>query len=79
MIDYTTHLQVPGRIADRHAEARARRFEAEAAAPGGRADRALWLTDRVHAIRSSAGAVLNRVHPTGVRPGSTLTPTRNRA
>lgn len=79
MLDRTTHLQVPGRIADRHAETRVRRLEAEAAAAGGRGDRAIWLTDRIHAIRTSAVAVLDRVRPTGVRTGSTLTPTRNRA
>jgi hypothetical protein len=79
MLDRTTHLQVSGRITDRHAEARARRLEAEAAASGGRGDRAIWLTDRLHAIRRSAGAALHRVRPSGVRPGTTLTPTRYRA
>jgi hypothetical protein len=33
MIDRTMPLQVPGRIADRQAEARARRLAAEAGAP----------------------------------------------
>jgi hypothetical protein len=79
MLDRTTHLQVPGRITDRHAEARAHRLEAEAAPPGGRGDRAIWLSDRVHAMRRSAGAALQRVRPTRVPPGSSLTPTRHRA
>jgi hypothetical protein len=79
MLDRTTHLQVSGRITDRHAEARARRLEAEAAPSGGRADRAIGLTDRVHAMRHSARAALHRVRPTGVRPGTTLTQSRYRA
>lgn len=79
MLDRTTHLQVPGRITDRHAEARARRLEAEAASSGGRDHRAIWLSDRVHAMRRSAGAALHRVRPTGVRPGTTLTASRYRA
>jgi len=79
MLDRTTHLQVPGRIADRHAEARARRLAAEAAPSGGRGGRAIWLSDRVHAVRRTAGAALHRVRPTGVRPGATLTASRHRA
>ncbi len=79
MVDRTTQLQVPGRIADRHVGTRARRLEAEAALPGGRDARAIWLTDRVHAIRVSAHAVLDRVGRTRVRPGSTLMPSRYRA
>jgi hypothetical protein len=79
MLDRTTHLQVPGRMADRHAEAHARRLEAEASHSGGRGDRAIWLSDRVHAMRRTAGAALHRVRPAGVRPGTTLTPTRYRA
>jgi hypothetical protein len=79
MLDRTTHLQVAGRITDRHAEARARRLESDAMASGGRYDRASWLSDRVHAMRRSAGAALHRVRPTQVPPTSSLTPTRHRA
>jgi len=79
MLDRTTHLQVPGRITDRQAEARARRLEAEAASSRGGGDRAIWLSDLVHAMRRSGGAALHRVRPTRVPPGSSLTPTRYRA
>lgn len=79
MLDRTTHLQVPGRITDRHSEARARRLESDAIASGGRDNHANWISDRVHAMRRSAGAAFHRVRPTRVPPGSSLTPTRYRA
>jgi hypothetical protein len=82
MIDRTTPLQVPGRMADLHVEARARRLEAEARAHAGTVvsgERMPWLMDRVHAVRGAAVAVVGRVRPTGVRTGPVLTPSRHRA
>jgi hypothetical protein len=79
MLDRTTHLQVAGRIDDRHAEACARQLQAEAADAGRRGGPAVRLSDRLHAVRRGVGAALQRVRPTPVRPGSTLTPSRNRA
>lgn len=77
MIDHTTHLQVQGRIADRQAEARARRLAAEA----GDADveRTFWLTDRLQALRASSDTILSRVHRLRVRSGSALAPASDRA
>lgn len=82
MIDRTTPLQLHGRIADRHVEARARRLEREATAAHGTApahERAIWLTDKVHAMRVAAGAVLEKVGTAGVRRGPSLTAHHYRA
>jgi hypothetical protein len=77
MIDHTTHLQVSGRIADRQAEARARRLAAEA----GDADehRVFWATDVIRSGLTGAGSVLGRVRGLRVRHGWALTPAHPRA
>jgi hypothetical protein len=77
MIDHTTHLQVQGRMADRQAEARARRLAAEA----GDADveRTFWATDVIRSGLTGGGSVLARLRGIRVRRGSTLTPTGYRA
>ena len=79
MIDRTTHLQVPGRIADRHVEARARRLEAEARGTEHHAERTPWLTDRARRIRATAGVALAGVGRARVRSGPTLRPSSDRA
>lgn len=77
MIDHTTHLQVQGRIADRQAEARARRLAAEA----GHADehRVFWATDVIRSGLAGGGDVLARLRGLRVRRGSALSPARHRA
>lgn len=77
MIDHTTHLQAPGRIADRQAEARARRLAAEAAGPD--VERSFWLTDRLQGVRASGGTVLARIRAPRVRPGTSLASAADRA
>jgi hypothetical protein len=77
MIDHTTHLQVSGRIADRQAEARARRLAAEAA-PHGSGERRSWLTNGIHAVAGSGSSALARVRRVSIRPRTTLTPARHR-
>lgn len=79
MIDRTTPLQVPGRIADRQAEARARRLAAEAGGTGADGERTFWLTDGIAALRASGGTVLRRVRGREIRGGSVPAPARNRA
>ncbi len=77
MIDHTTHLQAPGRIADRQADARARRLAAEAAASD--VERTFWLTDRLRTVRASGGTVLARIHGFSVRPRTGLDAAADRA
>ena len=64
-------LQVPGRMADREAEARARRFAQEAAAVEGRA---FWLTGGMRVLRHGGAVLLTRVQHVKVGPGSALKP-----
>lgn len=77
MIDHTTHLQVQDRIADRQAEARARRLAAEA----GDADveRTFWMSDVIRSGLAGGSSVVDRLRGLRVRRGSTLTPARHRA
>jgi hypothetical protein len=75
MIDRTTPLQVPGRIADRQAEARARRFAAEAATSG---DHTFWMTDRLRAVATTGGSIVEKVRGLRLRGGSTVAPARFR-
>ena len=77
MIDRTTQLQVSGRIADRHVEARARRLAAEAASHGSE-ERTFWLTDGIRAIRGVGSSVMARVRRVSVKRGTPLAPVRYR-
>jgi hypothetical protein len=79
MIDRTTPLLVRGRIADRQAEARARRLAAELKGAEEEGERAFWLTDGIAALRASGGSVLRRVRRREFRAGSVAAPARNRA
>jgi hypothetical protein len=74
MIDRSTQLQVPGRIADRQLEARARRHAAQASAD----ERTYWLTDGIRAIAGSGRSVVTGVRKIRVAPGTTLSPLRYR-
>jgi hypothetical protein len=76
MIDRTTQLLAASLIADRHAEARARRLADEAR---GGSERSSWLTVGTRAFTRSGGALLTRVRRVRVEPGTTLSPARNRA
>jgi hypothetical protein len=67
MIDRTTPLQVPGRIADRQAEARARRLAAEAKGAAAEGEGNFWLSDGIATLRVSGGAVLRRVRRKQIR------------
>jgi hypothetical protein len=71
---YSTPLQNPGRIDDRHAEARARRLAAEARPD----ERTTWRTRGYRAVTRSGGALLARVGHVHVEPGSTLRVSRLR-
>ena len=75
MIDRSTQLQVPGRIADRQGDARARRHAAEAPAAD---ERTFWLTDGIRAIAGSSRSVVIGVRKVRVAPGATLSPLRYR-
>jgi hypothetical protein len=75
MIDRSTPLQVPGRMADRQAEARAHRHAAEASSA---AERTFWLTDGIRAIAGSGRSVVTGVRKVRVVPGATLSPLRYR-
>ncbi len=77
MIDHTTHLQVPGRIADRQTEARARRLASEAG--DNDEHRTFWATDVIRSGLTGGGNVLARLRGIHVRRGSALTPARYRA
>ena len=76
MIDYTTHLQVPGRIADRHAEARARRLAAEAAPAN---EHRSVFTAGIHAAAASGRTAFARLRDVRVKSGPALRPARDRA
>ncbi len=76
MFDHTAPLLVPGRMADRMTEARARRLAAEAAPAAGHT---FWLTGGLSSAVHSGAALVARVRHVDVRPGSMLAPGHNRA
>lgn len=76
MLDHSTPLQVPSRVADRMTEMQARRLAAEARAGS---TRSFWLTGELRsAIRSSA-ALAARLRHVHVRLGPRLSSGRHRA
>jgi len=75
MIDRTTQLQVPSRIADRQLEAPARRHAADALHAS---ERTFWLTDGIRAITGAGRSVVTDVRKVRVAPGATLSPLRYR-
>lgn len=77
MIDHTTHLQVQGRIADRRAEARARRLAVEAGS--GDVERTIWGTEVLRSGLAAGGTVLDRLRGLRLRRGPGLAPVRHRA
>lgn len=64
MLDHVTPLQVPGRMADRQAEARAHRLAREA---GGGDERTFWLTDGLRIAANARDSVLVRVRGNRVK------------
>jgi hypothetical protein len=76
MFDHTAPLLVPGRMADRMAEAQARRLAAEARATS---TRTFWLTGELRSAIHSSAAILARLRHADVRPGPRLSSSRDRA
>ena len=76
MFDYTAPLLVPGRMADRMAEAQARRLAAEARAASMRTH---WLTGELRSATSTSAALVARLRHVHVPLGSRLSPGHDRA
>ena len=76
MFDYTAPLLVPGRMADRMAEAQARRLAAEARAASTRTH---GLAGELRSALRSSAAFVARLRHVRVRPGPRLATGRHRA